>query len=57
MISEERKSQLVSAVEYDVNKYLSKQSIVYYAIEGAAEDEEEQEFLQNLNYSFEMYGE
>lgn len=57
MLSEERKQQLISMLEYDVNKQISKQSVVYYSIVNVVENEEEQEFLEDLDYSFSVYKE
>ncbi len=55
MQTEERKQELIYQLEHDINKQISKQSLVYYSIENIAENEEEQEFLEELDYSFSVY--
>lgn len=54
MLTEERKAELVADLEYAVNKYLDKKWIVSEACSDIAEDEEEKEFLQELNGYFEI---
>lgn len=54
MLTEERKAQIIAEVEYSVNKHLSKQDIVNEAIYGGNYDGEEEEFLRECNWWFEM---
>lgn len=52
MITDERKSELIVDFEYSINRYLDKQWLVSDTISSIANDEEENEFLSNLNYHF-----
>ena len=51
MITEERKGELMSNLEYSVQRFLDKQGIIDMAIEGEGVNGEEEEFLRScLSY-------
>lgn len=52
MISEQRKIDLVTELEYTVNRYIDKQWLVDTWSSWICETTEEQEYLNSLNYNF-----
>lgn len=47
MISLERKKEIITEVEYSVNRHISKQSVVYYAIDDLLTEEEKEWYEDN----------
>lgn len=54
MISEERKDELVSNLQYYVERFLSKNGITCNIIEDITENEEEEDFLHSCIKNFEV---
>lgn len=52
MITDERKGELMAEFEYSVNRYLDKQWVISDVISSIAEDDEEAQFMNSLNYYF-----
>ena len=53
MISKERKQEIMAEVDYSINKWISKQSIVSMALEDLDEDEAEW-YRENCFGSYEV---